>query len=161
MTRINLVNVEDLADQHLMSEWREIKMVPASLRRSLKTRTKNDILKNIPKTFTLNTGHVTFFFNKMHFLCNRYIALTQELENRDYNLTIHDMDQIFYADIPEEFRKIEWQPDASDIKISIERLLLRLNERPNWYRHYGSVTQPLYFEQLYMLQLDQRDNIYA
>lgn len=35
MTRINLVPPEELMDQHLFAEFREIKMVPKSLRRSL------------------------------------------------------------------------------------------------------------------------------
>ena len=35
MTRINLVPPEELTDQHLFAELREIKMVPRSLARSL------------------------------------------------------------------------------------------------------------------------------
>jgi deoxyribonuclease (pyrimidine dimer) len=38
MTRVNLVNVEHLADQHLFAEFRELKMVPVALRRSLKQK---------------------------------------------------------------------------------------------------------------------------
>ena len=155
MTRVNLVEPESLADQHLFAEWREIKMVPAALRRSLKTRSTNDILRNIPKTFVLNTGHVTFFFDKMNFLYDRYVALTEELENRNYNLTMHDMDNIFYADIPDEFAEVEWEPSTHEINTSVERLLLRLNERPDWYKYYGKQMPPAYFEQLYKLQLNR------
>ena len=79
MTRINLVPAENLADQHLFAEWREIKMVPAALRRSLRTKTIQSILKSVPSRYTLNTGHVTFFYNKMKFLTDRYEILSNEL----------------------------------------------------------------------------------
>ena len=68
MTRINLVSPEELTDQHLMAEWREIKMVPAALRRSLRTQSTQAVLKKIPSAFTLNKGHVTFFYNKIDYL---------------------------------------------------------------------------------------------
>lgn len=48
MTRINLVPAEDLTDQHLFSEFREIKMIAASLNRSLRTKSLNDVLTSIP-----------------------------------------------------------------------------------------------------------------
>ena len=37
MTRINLVPPEELSDQHLIAEYREIFMVGSSLQRSLKS----------------------------------------------------------------------------------------------------------------------------
>lgn len=151
MTRVNLVNVQDLADQHLFAEWREIKMVPAALRRSLKTRNVKDIIKSIPKRYTLNEGHVAFFFDKMHFLYDRYVQLTEELLNRNYNIQMHDMDEIFYKDIPEEFRSVEWQPEIDEIQVNVERIVIRLNERADWYKYYGTTTTPKYFEELYKL----------
>lgn len=38
MTRINLVPPSELMDQHLFAEFREIKMVPRSLHRSIVAR---------------------------------------------------------------------------------------------------------------------------
>ena len=71
MTRINSnLDPSKLKRMHLIAELREITMVPAALRRSLRTRSVNDILTNIPKKFTLNRGHVTFFYNKLNFLKN-------------------------------------------------------------------------------------------
>ena len=151
MTRVNLVEVEDLADQHLFAEWRELKMVPASLRRSLKTKSIQNILKGIPEKYTLNTGHVSFFFNKMVFLHNRYLKLTEELKNRNYNITEHDADEIFFSDVPAEFKQLEWSPTKDEIQVNINRIVLRLNERPDWYRYYGKVISPNYFEELYGL----------
>lgn len=64
MTRINLVPPSELTDQHLFAEFREIKMVPKALARSLKGRRPRGVLEAIPKEFTLNTGHVMFFYDK-------------------------------------------------------------------------------------------------
>lgn len=150
MTRINLVPVQDLADQHLFAEWREIKMVPAALRRSLKTRNIGDILDGIPKRYTLNKGHVTFFFNKMLFLCDRYGELTDELENRGYVLANHDPHFIFFRDIPEVFRTTNWEPDYLDRKINIERILLRIGEKPGWYRYNGDIRNLEFFREIYL-----------
>ena len=154
MTRINLVKVEDLADQHLFAEWREIKMVPASLRRSLKTRSVKDILAGIPKNYTLNKGHVTFFFNKMLFLYDRYMALTDELDTRGYALAQHDPNFIFFRDIPDIFKTVEWCPTKDDIKVSIDRIVIRLNEKPLWYKYHGHNQLPLFFEKKFNALLD-------
>jgi deoxyribonuclease (pyrimidine dimer) len=146
VTRINLVPVEDLADQHLFAEWREIKMVPAALRRSLKTRKTSDILAGVPKRYTLNKGHVTFFFNKMLFLYDRYCELTEELDDRGYNLTYHDLNFIFYRDIPEVFRTQNWESNNDDKKVNIERILLRISEKPDWYKYHGEKLEPSFYE---------------
>jgi len=148
MTRINLVPVDTLADQHLFAEWREIKMVPAALRRSLRTRAVKSILNGIPERYTLNKGHVTFFFNKMKFLTERYELLTAELLKRDYNIVSNHF-SFFTFDIPGEFKVVEWLPSNSEINVNIARIVLRLNERPTWYRHYGKVTNPSFFEEIY------------
>jgi len=155
MTRINLVSVEDLADQHLFAEWREIKMPPAALRRSLKTRKKDDILRGIPSRYTLNTGHVTFFFDKMNFLADRYKLLTEELVNRQYGIAVHDVRSIFYSDIPPEFTNKRWEPINSEIAINVARINLRISEKPTWYRYYGKLVDPVYFSELYKSRLTQ------
>ena len=146
MTRINLVPAEDLADQHLFAEWREIKMVPAALRRSMKTRTIDSILAGIPKEYTLNKGHVTFFFDKMRFLYDRYCELTEELDHREYKLTYHDTHFIFDRDIPYVFRTRTWEPNDDDKIINIDRILLRISEKPDWYKYHGEKLEPSFYK---------------
>ena len=62
MTRINIIDPAELHDQHLVAEYREIFMVGSSLQRSLKSANWDP--KNIPVSFTLNKGHVSFFYDK-------------------------------------------------------------------------------------------------
>lgn len=69
MTRINAgVHPNTLHRLHLIAEYRELPMVAASLRRSLRTKTTDEILKSIPEKFTLGRGHVLFFYDKMRYL---------------------------------------------------------------------------------------------
>ena len=154
MTRINLVYVEDLADQHLFAEWREIKMIPAQLRRIQKSPNYPNMLDNLPVKYTLNTGHVRFFYNKMLFLEDRYRKLTQELHKREYNIANIDSDTIFREGIPAfAFSRSIWTPNKSEIKINIDRIAERLHQRPEWYRYYGEIKPPEFFINKYNQQL--------
>ena len=63
MTRINIIPVQELFDQHLIAEYREITMVPAALNRTINSKAGLKVSK-INKPFTLNKGHVYFFYNK-------------------------------------------------------------------------------------------------
>lgn len=147
MTRINLVDVKYLADQHLFAERREIKMVPAALRRSLRTRKIKDILNSVPQRYTLNTGHVTFFYPRMQFLTARYKLLTAELLSRNYALSDPSGDFTQYtAGIPGEFNCTEWTPDKHEIAINVERILLRISNKPQWYKYRGVKLEPAFYE---------------
>lgn len=98
-------------DQHLFAEWREIKMVPKSLARSLKARGQAGVFKFIPLEYTLNTGHVSFFYDKGAYLERRYKQLTEELQKRGVNfnpLAVQDADNVF-LNLPCEFQK-EYTP---------------------------------------------------
>jgi deoxyribonuclease (pyrimidine dimer) len=80
MTRINIVPLEELMDQHLIAEYREITMVPASIVRTLSSKKGVDY-KKILKSFTLNEGHVYFFYDKGFYLSKRYKLLVIEIKN--------------------------------------------------------------------------------
>lgn len=144
MTRINLVPVEELYDQHLFAEFREIKMVPKSLRRSLqaaKARNAVDpvawVLARCPKEFTLNTGHVSFFYDKGVYLSARYGQLMRELRRRgiDYNeASLLDPDQTFSLD--RRFMN-DYTPTPEALTTIRARIAERLALRPTWYRHTG------------------------
>ena len=130
MTRVNLVDVTLLADQHLMAEWREIKMIPAALRKSIDSRSVKGAFGMIPDEFCLNRGHISFFYDKMQFLRERYGQITGELTSRGYNLYHTD----FLFDIPLRFRTREWKPSRAEISVSAERIVERLDMKRHWYR---------------------------
>lgn len=142
MTRINLVPPKELMDQHLMAEFREIKMIPKSLRRSIKARGIEDVLAKVPKEFTLNSGHVSFFYNKAHYLANRHIKLKEELLNRGFKININDLldpDNVYLA-LDRRFIK-DYLPTVQALDLIRERISERIAVKPEWYRYYGRVNE--------------------
>ena len=85
MTRINLVDPSELSDQHLIAEYREIFMIGSALVKSRKSLKWSETKKNLPKEFTLNTGHVKFFYNKGKYLHKRYLKIVDEMISRGMN----------------------------------------------------------------------------
>ena len=132
MTRINIVPVEELPAQHLMAEYREIFMIGSALQISLKS--KNWDPKRIPDKFTLNTGHVTFFYDKGQYLYKRYQQIQKELTKRNFNL---DKSRLFkVTQFPTEYYN-DWEPTKEDQAIVWQRIEERIQQKPEWYRHYG------------------------
>lgn len=162
MTRINLVPPDELTDQHLFAEFREIKMVPKSLARSLKAAwqrefDKNDdgdfhaqrveltlqrILRKVPAEFTLNTGHVSFFYDKGAYLRERYAALRKELLARGINFNqdrLLDPDQVF-DDLDFRFNK-GYAPTEAALILIRTRIEEKIAMKPSWYRYNGVPTK--------------------
>jgi len=150
MTRVNLVRVEDLADQHLFAEWRELKMIPSRVKRNLRDGVP---MFDIPKEYTLSSGHVRFFYDKFDWLYERHVSLTNELINRNFELSEYISYHHFIDTIPIKLAASFWLPTTKEIKINIDRISERLNQRPDWYRHYGVVQPPEFFINRYNQQL--------
>ena len=135
MTRINSdLDPYTLKDQHAFSEYREIPMVIASLRRSLRTKSKSEVLNSIPKNFTLNKGHDLHFYDKLLFIEKRYNKLIIELQKRNYNLDPNR--KLNFEGIPIEFFN-DWQSTAIDDSIVKQRIEEKIKMKPNWYKSYG------------------------
>lgn len=60
MTRINLVPVSELSDQHLIAEYRELPRI-FNLVLNAQYKGKYPLDFKISDTYLLGTGHVTFF----------------------------------------------------------------------------------------------------
>ena len=131
MTRINIVNPSELTDQHLIAEYREITMVPGSLKRTLVSKIGYKENK-VPKKYTLNTGHVYFFYNKGKYLYKRYQEIVIEMKRRGFN---PDKNRKFPKDIfiNNNLYK-DWMPTMEDYKIIRQRIAERIAAKPNWYR---------------------------
>lgn len=113
MTRINVgIKPTELVRQHLLAEHREIKRIP----NVIKSGRYN--MKGQPAEFTLGTGHVKFFYDKIGYLQKRYNELHQECIKRGYNVT--DYSESF-EDIPNELMN-DYRPTKRDRKILQERI---------------------------------------
>lgn len=121
MTRINCaIKPAELSTKHLIAELREIKRIPNHV-----SANKDKLnMKGIPDKFTLGTGHVKFFYNKLGYLQARYKVLYEEAIVRGFNV----------SDFSESFKKaIEARPDLNNMYTETpedrEILLERLRER--------------------------------
>jgi len=132
MTRINLVNPRELSDQHLVAEYREIFMVGSSLQRSIKSKNWLKTNNNIPDEFTLNKGHVTFFYNKGMYLDKRYSLLVKEMKRRGMN---PDPKRKFKKSQWPKYLYNDWKPKNKDLKIIRKRIEEKINLKPDWYRY--------------------------
>jgi deoxyribonuclease (pyrimidine dimer) len=130
MTRINLIDTEDLTDQHLVAEYREIFMIGPALRRSINSKSGLKD-KDIPKQYTLNKGHVKFFYNKGTFLVKRYHLLIGEMKRRGMN---PDPTRKFNTDFFPGHYMNDWSPTQDEIAINKQRIDKRIREKPKWYR---------------------------
>ena len=129
MTRINIVHPSELTDQHLIAEYREIFMVGSALQRSLKSKSWD--IDSIPKRYTLNTGHVKFFYNKGKYLSKRYDELVKEMRLRGMK---PDSERVFKREQwPDELWK-DWMPKVEDYKIIRKRIEEKIAMKPDWYR---------------------------
>lgn len=125
MTRINVIEVKELCDQHLLAEHRELTRIPNCI-----ISGKYDVSKDIPTTYLLGTGHVTFFYNKLKWLKRRYEQLHQECINRGFDVVYKWPDHHYFDD------KLWNDYEVSDTDVRINRD--RISERkPENARYYG------------------------
>lgn len=119
MTRINVaVLPSELTDKHLMAEHREIKRIPNCIVNGRYS------MKDQPSEFTLGTGHVKFFYDKLGYLLMRYEQLYAECRLRGFDVTYYGE---AWKDVPQELMG-DYKPTERDRAIVMERINLRLKE---------------------------------
>ena len=144
MTRINTVPPKALTDQHLLGEYNEIRR-PINLAIKRYSKEGNRIHQNIPNTYQLRAGHVTFFYNKLQYIKDRFEAIKREMKARGWSAN-----GIIDADIPDELLG-NWQPDLNSNKILKERLVERILNDPKGlakWRYYGTPIDKNYITNL-------------
>jgi deoxyribonuclease (pyrimidine dimer) len=130
MTRINIISPSELTDQHLIAEYREITMVPAALKRTLASKA-GLCMNKISKKFTLNTGHVYFFYDKGLYLNKRYNEIIDEMKLRGFN---PDPNRKFPKEIFPDFLYNDWIPSYQEQQLVRQRIEEKIAMKPNWYR---------------------------
>ena len=121
MTRINVVPVQELSRMHLQGEYKEITRVFA-----LSRKAQFDVMKGkrkLPLEYTLGTGHVLFFYDKLLFICNRYEELCQEMKRRGYNPNQIPRDSLMDKINPMMYN--DYQVTEEALRINRKRILER------------------------------------
>ena len=145
MTRINLVLPSVLADQHLIAEWRELPRIFGLVKKKLAEN--KPILPWV--TYTMGTGHVRFFYDKLLFLQKRHQALVKEAQKRGFKLS--KTEKISLDGFPSAYCQ-DFSPLEEDIILSQQRIQEKLKEKPDFYTFYGEKvsllrSRGLFFEQ--------------
>lgn len=122
MTRINCVPVEELTDQHLLAEYREITRV-SKLARPLEDYGK----------YTMGQGHVKFFYDKGLYLLRRTNQLYAECTKRGFNVAPKA-----YISHPYGLNR-DWEPGQADMAVNRQRIQDKLDLRPDFYRKNGKL----------------------
>lgn len=122
MTRINLVPPEELCDQHLLAEHRELTRIPNAVARGKFS------LQGQPDDYKLGEGHVRFFFNKMRFLHTRYHALHAECLARGFQ--VHNR---WPQDLPHDAALWgDYQPTTQALRANRARIAERMPQKPRF-----------------------------
>lgn len=116
MTRINVgIDPGELPVKLLLAEHRELKRIPNMVRAGRVN------MKGIPKEFTLGTGHVKFFYDKLGYLKDRYHQIYDMCGFRF--CAVHYYGDAFTG-IPENLMN-DYIPTQRDRELLIERIHLR------------------------------------
>lgn len=129
MTRINsAIPVQNLTDEHLLAEHREIKRLPYSLRKAVESGS----IRRIPGEFCLGTGHVLFFLDKSKFTLDRYLEIRKECLRRGFSVEDFSAN---WSGIPAEYLG-SYSPTIVEKNLLIDRISDRLRNSTKKSWHY-------------------------
>lgn len=137
MVRINLIEPKYLTDQHLCAEHVEILMLLSSARKIN--------FDTIPQNFKLGSGHINFFKNKILYLTNRFAEIQKEMKRRDFNIKAN-LPNIDQFKINNQYNN--WQPNDIDKLIIKNRILEKIQKKPNWYTYKRNKFKLEFYEKI-------------
>lgn len=142
MVRINLIHPKKLADQHLIAEYNEILMLLGYIERypiikMIKGKSE------IPEEYTLNKGHILFFKDKLLYLKKRHTNIKNEMKKRGFKTNI----TIDLKKYPKNLHN-DWRPKEKDFLIIRERIIWKINKKPNYYKYYRDYKPKEFFIRL-------------
>jgi len=130
MTRVNLIPPYQLADQHLLAENHEISGMLGFYRKNMNKQYKQGHhLKRV----------VPYFHDKLLYIQKRFNAVQHEMRERNFNANV-----VIDFDVYDTSLMNDWEPTEKQVQDLIERIILRLHEKPDFYRYCG-VIQPTEF----------------
>lgn len=120
MTRINVVPVQELSDQWLIAEYRE-------LPRALKC---NISIEDAPNNYVLGSGHVKWARKHAIFTNRRMKSIIQEMNYRGFRV---NFSANFNSYIKDNMRN-DYRLNSNDIELNKNRLIEKYNKKPSFYK---------------------------
>lgn len=133
MTRINVVPPDELYDQHLIAEIRELPRMFTYIEQNYNK------MVGAPKVYVLGGGHMKFFANKAAYLYNRQVALLDEAKRRNFNINFNIKEfEERYLNLPDSAR-LDYAPTEDAIELNRKRINERVAAAKEGfqYRYYG------------------------
>lgn len=136
MTRINVVPVQELSDQWLRAEYREL---PRCILQNINT-------DGAPKKYKFGSGHMKWAKNHTLFLVEIFFDLVSEIKFRGFTANYNPDELASYAwDTTLKKDYNYYQTDDQDIRLNRGRLIERYAAKPNFYR-WTNRTKPDYLK---------------
>lgn len=118
VTRINVVPVEELSDQHLIAEYHEL---PRVFSRDINTL-------DAPEDYCLGKGHVKWAASHRIFVGHRYLEIVGEMRYRGFSTAGIIRNIMRYGNLTDYF------VCDKDIELNRERVREKYKKKPDWYR---------------------------
>lgn len=131
MTRVNLVDPEDLHNKHLIAEIHEVTRIFGLVRKAQERGINKYNFKEktkAPDRYVLGTGHVKFFFDKLLFVARRYESLCDEAISRGYKINKINRNDLLQG--VDTWWQKDYIPTQEAIALNKQRIAERTN--PNW-----------------------------
>lgn len=136
MTRVNLIPVEELADQHLIREYQEL---PQPLKR--KVNIEGDYC-----FYRLNKGHVKWIKTNWKFCFERHKELCKEMKFRGFKVNHPTSELEPYIKTLKPLSYV-YKPSSEEINISRQRIIEKISLKPDWYR-WTKREKPFYINKI-------------
>lgn len=131
MTRINVVEASELHNLHLLAEYRELPRVFALAAKASRDEAWRS---RQPEAYTLGSGHVLFFYDKLKWLSQRHQQLVGEMQARGYKpkFTARLVSQ-WRHQIPAPYWR-DYKPTEEALALNRERIAIRLTGMRHWIK---------------------------
>lgn len=134
MTRINVIDPQELVGKHLVAEYRELPRVFGSVRRFINRpeyvdsrAAHRDLRRRQPAEYVLGTGHVIFFYDKLLWLSRRHVQLVEEMVRRGYNPNFRENLRVAHSDIKGSWWWNDYEPTEEAREVNRSRIRERLS----------------------------------
>ena len=132
MTRINVVPVEELSDQHLIAEYHEL---PRVIKQNIN-------ISDAPDKYVLGKGHVKWAKRHSFYVLSRYVLIVNEMAFRGFRMNYRAFDEDDSAE-PQyvQVGAEDYNVTQDDIELNRQRIRGKIAAKPDFYR-WTKRTQP-------------------
>lgn len=125
MTRVNDVPVEELSNQNLLSEYKEL---PRCIKQNINT-------KDAPEKYCLGKGHMKWAKHHTVYLVKRFYQIVNEMKYRGFKSNYSPEDLAIYALKNTNICDLnDYIPDQNDIQLNRQRLIERYRGNPKAHK---------------------------